>query len=177
MKNKMSSSNLGVVVSVRGSVMDIQFDEHLPPPIYSVLRAGDEGRIVIDDINCQEHSQTIVALCHADNLHTWTKADSPAADRTCAQRGEENQSDRDFETAGIAAQTSSLALEIDPPQSPALIGELLMTNYQNGVIFDVPLHAGYASDEAKALRASWWLPDDKTAGTVVLFNSAEQSIS
>jgi F-type H+-transporting ATPase subunit beta len=32
----------GVVVSVRGSVVDIRFDEHLPP-IHSVLRAGDEG--------------------------------------------------------------------------------------------------------------------------------------
>ena len=38
---------LGAVVSVRGSVVDIRFDEHLPP-IYSVLRAGDEGRIVIE---------------------------------------------------------------------------------------------------------------------------------
>ena len=34
--------NLGSVVSVRGSVVDVRFDEHLPP-IYSVLRAGDEG--------------------------------------------------------------------------------------------------------------------------------------
>jgi F-type H+/Na+-transporting ATPase subunit beta len=38
---------LGATVSVRGSVVDIRFDEHLPP-IYSVLRAGDEGRIVIE---------------------------------------------------------------------------------------------------------------------------------
>jgi F-type H+/Na+-transporting ATPase subunit beta len=38
---------LGAIVSVRGSVVDIRFDEHLPP-IYSVLRAGDEGRIVIE---------------------------------------------------------------------------------------------------------------------------------
>ena len=37
----------GVIVSVRGSVVDIKFDEHLPP-IYSVLRAGDEGQIVIE---------------------------------------------------------------------------------------------------------------------------------
>ena len=36
-----------MVVSVRGSVVDIRFDEHLPP-IYSVLRAGDEGQIVIE---------------------------------------------------------------------------------------------------------------------------------
>jgi len=37
----------GVVVSVRGSVVDIQFDEHLPA-IHSVLRAGDEGQIIIE---------------------------------------------------------------------------------------------------------------------------------
>jgi F-type H+-transporting ATPase subunit beta len=37
----------GTVVSVRGSVVDIRFDGHLPP-IYTVLRAGDERRIVIE---------------------------------------------------------------------------------------------------------------------------------
>jgi F0F1-type ATP synthase beta subunit len=42
MESKTSLSNLGVVVSVRGSVVDIRFDEHLPP-IYSVLRAGRKG--------------------------------------------------------------------------------------------------------------------------------------
>ena len=47
MENRTSSSNLGVVVSVRGSVVDVRFDKHLPP-IYSVLRTGDEGRIVIE---------------------------------------------------------------------------------------------------------------------------------
>ncbi|HSS63743.1 MAG TPA: F0F1 ATP synthase subunit beta, partial [Gammaproteobacteria bacterium] len=39
-------SNLGVVVSVRGSVVDARFDAHLPP-IYSLLRAK-EGRIAIE---------------------------------------------------------------------------------------------------------------------------------
>jgi F-type H+-transporting ATPase subunit beta len=47
MDNTTSLSNLGKVVSVRGSVVDIRFDAHLPP-IYSVLRAGEEGRIVIE---------------------------------------------------------------------------------------------------------------------------------
>ncbi|MBU1694107.1 MAG: F0F1 ATP synthase subunit beta [Verrucomicrobia bacterium] len=47
MGNKTSVSNLGVVASVRGSVVDIRFDEHLPP-IYSVLRAGAEKQIVIE---------------------------------------------------------------------------------------------------------------------------------
>jgi F0F1-type ATP synthase beta subunit len=39
--------NLGAVASVRGSVVDIRFDEHLPP-IYSLLRAGADKRIVIE---------------------------------------------------------------------------------------------------------------------------------
>jgi F-type H+-transporting ATPase subunit beta len=46
-ENKTRVSNLGVVVSVRGSVVDIRFDDHLPP-IYSVLRAGAERRMVIE---------------------------------------------------------------------------------------------------------------------------------
>jgi len=47
MENQESQSNSGVVVSVRGSVVDIRFDHRLPP-IYSVLRAGDKGQIVIE---------------------------------------------------------------------------------------------------------------------------------
>jgi F-type H+-transporting ATPase subunit beta len=38
---------LGAVASVRGSVVDIRFDQQLPP-IYSVLHAGDRGQIVIE---------------------------------------------------------------------------------------------------------------------------------
>src|SRR5450755_2770459 len=47
MENKTSLSNCGVIVSVRGSVVDIRFDVHLPP-IYSVLLAGPERQIVIE---------------------------------------------------------------------------------------------------------------------------------
>ena len=46
MENKTSPSNLGAVVSVRGSVVDIRFDAHLPP-IYSLLHAK-EGAIAIE---------------------------------------------------------------------------------------------------------------------------------
>ena len=46
MKNQTSPSNLGTVVSVRGSVVDMQFDAHLPP-IYSLLHAK-EGEIAIE---------------------------------------------------------------------------------------------------------------------------------
>src|SRR5580658_6259716 len=46
MENKTNSSNVGVVVAVRGSVVDIRFDTHLPP-IYSLLHAKD-GKIAIE---------------------------------------------------------------------------------------------------------------------------------
>ena len=42
-----SVADSGVVVSVRGSVVDIRFDQHLPP-IYWVLRTGAERQIVIE---------------------------------------------------------------------------------------------------------------------------------
>jgi len=46
MGDKTSPSNVGTVVSVRGSVVDIRFDAHLPP-IYSLLHAK-EGEIAIE---------------------------------------------------------------------------------------------------------------------------------
>ena len=46
MTNKANPPNLGTVVSVRGSVVDIRFDSHLPP-IYSLLHAKD-GAIAIE---------------------------------------------------------------------------------------------------------------------------------
>ncbi|HNY11245.1 MAG TPA: F0F1 ATP synthase subunit beta [Candidatus Wallbacteria bacterium] len=47
MKNKTSSSNQGTVAAIRGSVVDVYFENGLPP-IYSLLRAGFEGRIAIE---------------------------------------------------------------------------------------------------------------------------------
>ena len=46
MNERDSVANAGTVVSIRGSVVDIKFDERLPP-IYSVLRAGTQGQIII----------------------------------------------------------------------------------------------------------------------------------
>ena len=47
MEKRTDLSNCGVVASVRGSVVDVRFDGHLPP-IYSVLRTGTEKQIVIE---------------------------------------------------------------------------------------------------------------------------------
>jgi F-type H+-transporting ATPase subunit beta len=44
---KAAPPNMGVIVAVRGSVVDVRFDEHLPP-IYSVLRTGAEKQVVIE---------------------------------------------------------------------------------------------------------------------------------
>jgi F-type H+-transporting ATPase subunit beta len=40
-------ANIGVIVSVRGSVVDVHFEKNLPP-INSLLRAGQEGEMVIE---------------------------------------------------------------------------------------------------------------------------------
>lgn len=47
MQSRSPPPNSGTIVSVRGSVVDIRFDANLPP-VFSVLRAGESGRIVIE---------------------------------------------------------------------------------------------------------------------------------
>ena len=49
-------TNTGSVVSIRGSVVDVRFDDHLPP-IYSILHAGKDGRIVIEVLAHQDEHQ------------------------------------------------------------------------------------------------------------------------
>ena len=67
MKNKTSPSSLGAVVSVRGSVVDIRFDAHLPP-IYSLLHAKD-GKIAIEVLaQLDAHSVRGIALTPTEGL-------------------------------------------------------------------------------------------------------------
>jgi F-type H+-transporting ATPase subunit beta len=46
-RDESHGQNWGVLISIRGSVVDAQFPGHLPS-IYHVLRAGDDGGIVIE---------------------------------------------------------------------------------------------------------------------------------
>ncbi|QBB71161.1 F0F1 ATP synthase subunit beta [Pseudolysobacter antarcticus] len=46
-KSPASAKNCGVVVAVRGSVVEVRFDTHLPP-IYSLLHTGTKKEIVIE---------------------------------------------------------------------------------------------------------------------------------
>jgi F-type H+-transporting ATPase subunit beta len=47
MTDQSASTSFGTIVSVRGSVVDVRFESHLPP-INSLLRVGKDGRIVIE---------------------------------------------------------------------------------------------------------------------------------
>jgi len=47
LENPGAVPNLGAVVSVRGSIVDIRFDVYLPP-IYTLLRAGNDKEIFIE---------------------------------------------------------------------------------------------------------------------------------
>ena len=63
-----SVSHRGVVVSLRSSVVDVRFDEHLPP-IHSVLRAGEKGQIVIEVLEQRdEHHVRGIALTPTQGL-------------------------------------------------------------------------------------------------------------
>jgi F-type H+-transporting ATPase subunit beta len=62
------TANLGVVVAVRGSVVDVRFSEQLPP-IFSVLRAGDQQHIVIEVLSQQDaHCVRGIALTPTQGL-------------------------------------------------------------------------------------------------------------
>jgi F-type H+-transporting ATPase subunit beta len=51
-----NADHLGTICSVRGSVVDVQFDEYLPA-IFSVLRAGDNQKVVIEVLARQGESR------------------------------------------------------------------------------------------------------------------------
>ncbi|HAE39909.1 MAG TPA: F0F1 ATP synthase subunit beta, partial [Candidatus Riflebacteria bacterium] len=68
------SSNFGTVDSVRGSVVDIRFNEHLPP-IYSLLHAN-EGKIAIEVLaQLDAHHVRGIALTPTQGLARGTRVD------------------------------------------------------------------------------------------------------
>jgi F-type H+-transporting ATPase subunit beta len=68
MNTKTGDSNLGKVVSVRGSVVDIRFDTYLPP-IYSLLHTGNDNQISIEVLSqLDAHLVRGVALTPTEGL-------------------------------------------------------------------------------------------------------------
>jgi F-type H+-transporting ATPase subunit beta len=67
-ENKSNPTNVGKVISVRGSVVDIGFENHLPP-IYTLLRAGKEDQIAIEVLSqLNSHSIRGIALTPTQGL-------------------------------------------------------------------------------------------------------------
>jgi F-type H+-transporting ATPase subunit beta len=72
MENNASLSNLGEIVSVRGSVVDARFDARLPP-IYSVLRTGAKKQIIIEVLaQIDAHRVRGIALTPTEGLARGT---------------------------------------------------------------------------------------------------------
>jgi F-type H+-transporting ATPase subunit beta len=68
MNNRIDSTNLGTVVSVRGSVVDIRFEKYLPP-IYTLLHAGADSQIAIEVLSqINAHMVRGVALTPTQGL-------------------------------------------------------------------------------------------------------------
>lgn len=68
MKTIDNSPNVGTVVSVSGSVVDIRFDGRLPP-IHTLLRAGDNGAIFIEVLtHLSERTVRAIALTPTQGL-------------------------------------------------------------------------------------------------------------
>jgi F-type H+-transporting ATPase subunit beta len=67
-KNKPVQPNRGVIVSVRGSVVDVHFDRSLPP-VYSILRAGEDGGIAVEvQSQLDVHRVRAIALTSTQGL-------------------------------------------------------------------------------------------------------------
>lgn len=65
---KLSPTNQGTVIAVRGSVVDIWFEQPLPA-IYSLLHAGNEGQIAIEVLSqLDEHRVRGIALTPTQGL-------------------------------------------------------------------------------------------------------------
>ena len=67
-ENHNNTANFGKIVSVRGSVVDVHFEKHLPP-IYTLLRVGKEGQIAIEVLTqLDAHHVRGIALTPTEDL-------------------------------------------------------------------------------------------------------------
>jgi F-type H+-transporting ATPase subunit beta len=65
--NDNTSANYGIVMSIRGSVVEAQFDNKLPA-IYSVLHAGEEDAIVMEVLAQIGKHRVFIRDCWSDPL-------------------------------------------------------------------------------------------------------------
>ena len=68
LQNKTSPANIGKVISIRGSVVDVGFEDRLPP-VYTLLLTGKENQISIEVLS-QLNSRSVrgIALTPTQGL-------------------------------------------------------------------------------------------------------------
>jgi hypothetical protein len=83
-----------------------------------------------------------------------------------------------FDTQGQSdsIQSGSLSVEYTSRGKLVLMGQVVIENEKQGIIFDLHLQSGYTFDSEKALFAPWWLADEDTDGTIVLCNSTSGNV-
>ena len=60
MPDSVTPGNVGSVVAVRGSVVDVRFDAQLPP-VYALLHAGSDDRVIME-VLAQVSDNTVRAI-------------------------------------------------------------------------------------------------------------------
>src|SRR3984957_10372297 len=84
MNDSACAPNTGTVVSVRGSVVDVRFEAHLPA-IYSLLRAGPDGRVLIEVLaQIDQHSVRGIGLTPTQGLVRGTCVQDTGGPRQAA---------------------------------------------------------------------------------------------
>jgi len=74
-----AGQNLGIIVSVRGSVVDVHFEEHIPP-INTILRTGSDGGIIIEVLAHQDaHRIRGISLTSTQGLARGMKVEDTGA--------------------------------------------------------------------------------------------------
>lgn len=79
--------------------------------------------------------------------------------------------------AGEWARSGAVALEFEGPNAAAVAGYTLVMDERRSLLFNSVFRVGYAGGGSKTLFAPWWLRDEETRGTLVLFNASDEQLT
>ncbi|MEE9234982.1 MAG: hypothetical protein V3U28_06070 [Candidatus Acidoferrales bacterium] len=75
------------------------------------------------------------------------------------------------------ARSGAVALEFQAPNAAAVAGYALVMDERRSLLFNSVFRVGYAGGGSKTFFAPWWLRDEGTRGTLVLFNASEEQLT
>lgn len=77
-------------------------------------------------------------------------------------------------SAGAWADSGAIALGQEG--AGVFTGEVIVQDPPRSLIFTFGFRSGYAHGESKSFYTNWWLRDEETKGTLVLFNSSSEAL-